>query len=507
MSSNSAVLVRLYPNAHQAELFRKVCRYRMHYYNGLAMWWNTTYRACKKRYAQFCEKEADETKRKEFSKSLPWPPKKVTKEGLNDTCLKVIFDDVPKRMRFAVARNFTATVKSGKAKGTEKNYGDVFRLNALYMQAQFGKSPASSDVAAWCKDDFARAVKMTFSKDRTASCIHSKRPDQADTFKTCMSQLDARYDARGRVKAIRIPFLSGDKRKSEHASTEWVKCSLSDTLLSEAQSVSAITVTQRNGKWYGALSVYAEPKTHSETGMECGIDLGIKTCATAAFAGNGTVDASSDSHEKFDMPTDKIKRLESRIEFYQKAQMRRVKTWMRLNADGIASGLKLNTARGDNQHNAIYVYRKHYQSRAYMATERMIARAQDRIRNIRKNWHEQFSRRIADRCDFVGLEDLNVSGMVKNSRLARHIERVGFYGLRTCIERKVGIDRVSYLNRFAPSSKMCSVCGYRNTELTLSDREWTCPECGAHHDRDANAATNIRPSRQRETESCMPQRG
>lgn len=97
----------------------------------------------------------------------------------------------------------------------------------------------------------------------------------------------------------------------------------------------------------------------------------------------------------------------------------------------------------------------------------------------------------------VGLEDLNVKGMTKNKRLSRSIKRIGFYKIRTAIERKMGKDNVVYLNRFAPSSQICSHCGYRNKAVKdLNVREWTCPSCGHHHDRDENAASNIRPSMQ-----------
>ena len=378
-------------------------------------------------------------------------------------------------------------------------------LNFLGMSSMYGECPVNSSAAAWCKDDFARAVNMTFSKEKKS--VGSKRIAYQDTrrkmtFKVSMTGLDAKYDGSGHVKAIRVPFLSGKKRKSGGA-FEWLRCGLSDTQLDRAQGVSAMTVSLRNGEWFGSLSVYAEDKAHEETGFECGIDLGIKTSATIASNRVGEEDSCGDAYEKMDLPVEKIKALEKRIEFYQKSQMRRIKTWLRLNKDGEAKGLRMTTARGDKANNAVFVYRKHYQSSAFKDTEKRIERTHERIANIRKDWHEQASRMIADRFDVIGMEDLNVSGMVKNSRLARHVERVGFYNFRMCVQRKTGIDRVIYVDRFAPSSKMCSVCGYKKADLTLGDREWTCPECGAHHDRDENAASNIRPSRKGITEQLL----
>ena len=520
MASNSAILVRLYPKARQEKLLNDCCLYRWHYYNGLALWWNTMKRICNQKYADFCKIEEDESARKEFSKSLLWPPKKVSKEGLNDTCLKIYFDKMPCFMKSSCVENFIDRPKKGKEKGIDKNYGSIFRLNATYLPSVYGVCPASSSVAAWCKDDFARAINMTFDQKRIEqkkkNCvakgksfqypnyIHRQDFTQATTFKISITKFDVKYNSKGKVCAIHIPFLSGDRRKREGDSIEWVDCSLSDSLLDKAQSVSAITVTKApTGKWFCSLSVYRDTPERENTGLECGVDIGIKTTATIAYNITNTQDVKEDVFEKLSLPVNKIKSLEKRIEYLQKAQSRRIKTWVRLNKDGDAKGLSLNTKAGDNAHNATILYRKKFQSNAYKTTEHRIALLHQKISNIRKDFAEKTSRDLANRFDYIGLEDLNVSGMVKNKKLARHIERIGFYNLRICIQRKVGIDRVSYLNRFAPSSKVCSVCGYKKTDMTLKDREWICPECGTHHDRDENAASNIRPSRKKLLEKFL----
>lgn len=95
--------------------------------------------------------------------------------------------------------------------------------------------------------------------------------------------------------------------------------------------------------------------------------------------------------------------------------------------------------------------------------------------------------------DVVFMEDLNVSGMLKNHKLAKAIQEVGFYRFKSVLSYKAFNNgkRVVSVDRFYPSSKMCSECGYKNKELTLNDREWTCPICGTYHDRDINAAVNI----------------
>lgn len=91
------------------------------------------------------------------------------------------------------------------------------------------------------------------------------------------------------------------------------------------------------------------------------------------------------------------------------------------------------------------------------------------------------------------MENLNVSGMIKNHKLARAISDMGWSEFKFMIEYKCDWygKNLSIIGRFDPSSKSCSVCGTINKDLTLNDREWTC-KCGKHHDRDVNAAVNIR---------------
>lgn len=95
--------------------------------------------------------------------------------------------------------------------------------------------------------------------------------------------------------------------------------------------------------------------------------------------------------------------------------------------------------------------------------------------------------------DTVFMEDLNVKGMLKNHHLAKAIQEVGFYKFKETLVNKALVNdkKVVFIDRFYPSSKTCSQCGYKKRDLKLSDRFWICPECGTKHDRDINAAINI----------------
>ena len=122
-----------------------------------------------------------------------------------------------------------------------------------------------------------------------------------------------------------------------------------------------------------------------------------------------------------------------------------------------------------------------------------LAKEHRKIKNQRKDFHHKLSREIADQCFVFICEDLNIKGMVKNHKLAKEISSAGWGQflsfLKYKIERKGGL--FIQVGRFFPSSKTCCVCGYKNTDLKLSDRDWVCPHCGTHHDRDKNAQFNL----------------
>jgi putative transposase len=123
-----------------------------------------------------------------------------------------------------------------------------------------------------------------------------------------------------------------------------------------------------------------------------------------------------------------------------------------------------------------------------------LAKAFDDISNQKESYIHSVVNELLKYYDIVYMEDLNVQGMLKNHYLAKAIQEVGFNRFKTILIDKASINdkRVVFVDRFYPSSKTCSKCGYKNKGLTLSDREWTCPICGEHHDRDINAAMNIK---------------
>lgn len=125
--------------------------------------------------------------------------------------------------------------------------------------------------------------------------------------------------------------------------------------------------------------------------------------------------------------------------------------------------------------------------------KRKAARAHVRIADARRDFLHKASTDLVRRFDAIAIEDLNVSGMVRNRSLARAISCTGWADFRTMLEYKAERygRRILTAGRWFPSSKTCSACGYLLASLSLGTRHWTCPGCGTRHDRDVNAAKNI----------------
>jgi len=215
------------------------------------------------------------------------------------------------------------------------------------------------------------------------------------------------------------------------------------------------TVSEKAGKWFVSIQVeeeIKEPKTKKKNVV--GIDLGIKTLAVC-----------SDGKE-YQNPKALRTRLK-KLKMLQRSMSRKVKG-------------------SQNRKKAV----------------RKVSELHYKIGNIRKDTLHKITTELTKNKSIIVIEDLNVSGMMKNHKLAQAISDVGLYEFRRQLEYKgklYGCD-IQVADRFFPSSKLCRFCGCLNDELTLADREWTCA-CGAVHDRDLNAAKNLESLAVSSTES------
>ena len=122
-----------------------------------------------------------------------------------------------------------------------------------------------------------------------------------------------------------------------------------------------------------------------------------------------------------------------------------------------------------------------------------IAKEFEHLTNQRVDYIHNVVNSLLRTYDYIFMEDLNVQGMLKNHKLSKAIQELGFYAFKNILKNKAMLNDkfVIEVDRWFSSSKTCHKCGYVYKGLTLGEREWTCPICGEHHDRDLNAAVNI----------------
>jgi putative transposase len=236
-------------------------------------------------------------------------------------------------------------------------------------------------------------------------------------------------------KRVRIPGLG------------WVRMR---EILRFSGKIMSATVSREADRWFISVSVETteEPKRPAENQGEVGVDLGVSTLATLS---TGETLAGPKPHRA----------LHKRLVRLSRSLGRKAKG-------------------GANRRKA----------------QRKLARLHARIGHIRSDCLHKLTSELTRRFTAVGLEDLNVSGMLANRHLSRSVADMGFFEFRRqLVYKAIRRNRtVVFADRWFPSSKRCSACAFVVTELPLAVRSWSCPQCHAVHDRDVNAALNLRPS-------------
>jgi putative transposase len=253
-------------------------------------------------------------------------------------------------------------------------------------------------------------------------------------FKKKLSQQSARFRKGGfSIKAGKV-YLA----KIGNIKTKW-----SRPLPSEPSSVTVIK--DCGGRYFLSFVVEVEPISVEPKNQGVGVDLGIETLATLSTG-------------------EKVKARNTR------ALDRKIRKGKRK----LARAMK-----GSKRREALRI---------------AVAQMEAKQRDIRKDFNQKLATRLVRENSVVVLEDLNVSGMVKNRCLSRAISRAGWRQIRTMCEAKANMinDReVRTIDRWQPTSQICSCCGYRWGKLDLSIRSVLCLNCGTEHDRDVNAGSNI----------------
>lgn len=224
----------------------------------------------------------------------------------------------------------------------------------------------------------------------------------------------------------------------------WVR--MRESLRFHGQVKSAV-VSRTAGRWFVSLQVeIPDPPVPDNQRPVVGVDLGIKTLATLSTG------------------------------------------------ESIEGPKVLRSSLWKLRHESRSLSRKKKGSSNRNKAKRKIARLHARISNVRVDALHKLTTALTRRFSVIGIEDLNVKGMLKNHSLARAITDMGFFEFRRQLTYKAPMtgSKIIVASRWYPSSKTCSVCGAIIKELPLSTRNWTCWQCGERHDRDLNAARNLK---------------
>ena len=305
------------------------------------------------------------------------------------------------------------------------------------------KTPTKKDLESefhWLKEvsaatlqqktrDFEEFKKQYFNKDR-------KKKIEEPNYKSKKSK-----------QSFRLPNpkfkLSDDKIRLEKIG--WVKIVMDRSIPENAKFLSCTVSKNKSGQYFVSILVEEEMVYKNKTGKTVGVDLGIKELATLS-------DGKVFHNPKFLREKQaKISKMQELLSKKKKGSNRKRKLQLKINR----------------------LYRD--------------------VKNERDWYTHNLTTNLVNNYDIICIEDLNVSGMMKNHHLAYSISDSCFATIRTQLEYKCFWygKQLVIIDRFYPSSKTCSNCGWKNSSLKLSDRVFECKQCGIQIDRDLNAALNI----------------
>jgi len=310
------------------------------------------------------------------------------------------------------------------------------------------------------------ALKKDFNALKGAQFpwVYDVAKDVAEgAFANLAAALNNYFDSqKGKRKGKMVGFPRFKSKKNEHQSFRlnndrieldghsfyvpklgWVN--MAEVLRFQGKIMGAV-VSQQGSHWYVSITVeMARPKPQAFEKPVVGVDVGLKTLAVLSDG----------------------KQYENQV--LLRSELEHLKSLNRRLARRTMGSSRWREAKGQ------------------------LERCHSRIANRRADYLHKMTTEIAKTYALVGLEDLNVAGMLQNHHLALSLSDAAFSEIRRQLEYKCNCygGRMVLVGRFFPSSRLCGRCGEKHVALKLSEREWVCPACGTLHQRDANAARNI----------------
>ena len=337
--------------------------------------------------------------------------------------------------RFIYNWGLALKTKAWKEEQKHLSYFDIAKVLTNIKQTEEYK---------WLQDVPNETLQQSLRNLENAYTLFFKAKKGFPNFKS-------KHKSREAAKFISAVHFDFENWKVKVPKCGWVKICLNKPFNQTMSKQGTLTIYKdKCGEYWCVILVETnepiKPKTKVCAEAAVGIDLGIKDLAILS---DGTKYPNPKYLEKTEKRLSKLQRKHSR------------------------------TMKGSNRREAARL---------------KMAKCYRKIVNQRTDYLHKLTADLVNKYDTICLENLNVEGMMKNHNLARCIQSASWSEFVRQLNYKAEWNgkNVVFIGRFEPSTKTCSACGYINKDITLKDREWTCPQCGAHHDRDVNAAINIK---------------
>jgi transposase, IS605 OrfB family, central region len=313
----------------------------------------------------------------------------------------------------------------------------------------------------WIKDVYAKATKQSIMNADKAFRRFFKGESKYPRFKKKKNQDVKMYFVKNDAKTI----IQCERHRIKIPTLGWVRIKEKGYLPTN-KIIKSGTVSQRSGRYY--ISVLVDDVTHLKSehfNDGIGIDLGIKEFAILSNQNKPIKNINK---------TSKMKKLEKSLKRQQRKLSRKYESSKKQNKHK----KEVSATRQNIRKQVLKVQKLHH-----------------KLSNIRENHINQaINSIIKQKPRFITIEDLNVRGMMKNKHLSKAVAQQTFYEFRRKLEYKCKWNHIELriVDRFYPSSKLCSCCGFKKKGLKLSERTYECENCGMTIDRDINAAINLK---------------